>query len=182
MKSTTVVNLFGGPNTHKSTVCAGLFYELKCDQESVEIVTEVVKEWAYRGQRPGPFDQVGIFGKQASRESQLFGKVNYIITDSPLLLSPFYETHIQGSSVIEPSVFKHLQRCKESGIQDINFVLRRGDAYDQQGRFESLAEAKMIDRKILDFLRKNDVEFIDVPSVNARQKVKFIHDYLRHKN
>ena len=90
---TTVINLISGPGSGKSTLAAELYANMKRRHLDVEIVREVAKEWAYEGKKIGPFEQIAIIGEQIKKESSLFGKVNYIVTDSPTLLGAFYFEH-----------------------------------------------------------------------------------------
>src|SRR5512133_3821784 len=87
---TLVVNLWGGPGTGKSTTAAFLFALLKQKGYNAELVREYVKEWAWEKRQPGPLDQFYFFGKQSRRESLLYGKVDFIVTDCPVMLSAFY--------------------------------------------------------------------------------------------
>ena len=175
---TTVINLFAGSGAGKSTTAAGLFYEMKKEHHSVELVTEFVKRLAYQGIKPGPLDQCYLFAKQAKAEFDLYSKVKFIITDSPLLLAPIYEIRQQGESIVEPAVFRYLERSKKMGIEHVNFVLSRGSKFTPEGRFETLEEARQVDKIMLQYLRDNNVNYITVPSTDPDQRVKFIFDYL----
>src|SRR4051812_30110643 len=88
---TTLINLWGGPGSGKSTTAAGVFSAMKMAGVSCELVTEYVKQWAWRGDKIGDFDDVYLTAKQLRRESCLYGKVEYIITDSPISLGALYE-------------------------------------------------------------------------------------------
>jgi tRNA uridine 5-carbamoylmethylation protein Kti12 len=80
---TTVINLFGGPGTGKSTLATNLFYIMKSKDINVELVREYVKSWAYNNREPKEYDLIYLLGKQSSYETQLYGKVDYVVTDSP---------------------------------------------------------------------------------------------------
>ena len=89
MKQTTVINLFGGACVGKSTQAALLFAHLKCLGHSCELVNEYVKEhiWAERKdvlRSDKDIKQDYIFAKQHKKQYILEGKVDYIITDSPI--------------------------------------------------------------------------------------------------
>ena len=46
-KKLKVINFFGAPGSGKSTIAAGLFFEMKMKQMNVELVTEFAKELCY---------------------------------------------------------------------------------------------------------------------------------------
>ena len=88
-KKTKVINLFSGSGTGKSTLAMSLTAELKLRSVHAEYVDEYVKSLAWENRIPEKFDQIHIFGQQAKREGLLYEKVDYIFTDSPLLMVPF---------------------------------------------------------------------------------------------
>lgn len=153
---TVVVNLFGGPGVGKSTLGAELFVRFKQCGVSCEMIQEYVKGWAWEGRKVGPLDQVYILAKQLKMESRLYGKVDLIITDSPLLMSPIYERFYQNTGASEPMAMTILKTAVDFGVEHVNFFLGRHFAYTQDGRYEDEAMAKKVDtwiRTFLDFHR-----------------------------
>lgn len=171
---TIVINMVGGSGLGKSTVAAATYAALKSQSESAELVREYVKEWAWQGKAVGPFGQSIIYGKQLDRESSLYGKVKFIVTDSPLILCPIYQYHYYGHDSIKYSVLKDLDTCKGLGVVHLNFLLKRNKSFDGQGRYESEKEAKLIDQKVAAFLCYHKVPYIDVDLVELEDQVKFI--------
>lgn len=157
---TKVINLFGGPGCGKSTLAAELFVKLKRDGKNVELVREYVKDWAWQNRKVGIYDQLHITGKQASKEVGLYGKVDVIVTDSPLLLSPFYhEYYSNRPSYVLPAVVGLMEQAQNNGVTYHNFVLSREKAYNQAGRYETEGEAIAIDEAIRDFLHTESIPF-----------------------
>jgi hypothetical protein len=148
MISTQVINLFGGSGLGKSTTAAGLFYEMKLRGLHCELIREYVKQWAWDGTKIGPFDQVYIFGKQAKTESRLYGKVEFAVTDSPLLLSPIYESFYTGDSVVSEAALKFLRKAADTGVQHHNFILERHKPFDTRGRYETEETARKVDEHV----------------------------------
>lgn len=178
MNSTTVVNLFGGSGIGKSTTAAHLYAEMKYAGFNVELVREYVKAWAWHGKQITPFDQTYILGKQSQYESSLYGKVDYIVTDSPLLLGPVYETFHTGSSLNVGSAFAFLDQAKKNGVEHRNFVLKRNEPFDTRGRYESLEQATQVDNLIEHFLNLHHVHY-DIIDAFSHQRAHVILSALR---
>ena len=101
---TMVINLIGAPGTGKSTIAAELFAKMKWAGYDVELVSEYAKELVWE-QRDETFkNELYLFAKQQHRMFRLNGKVKYIITDRPLILSVFYNKKYGDNS----KVFKDL--------------------------------------------------------------------------
>ena len=161
-RQTKVINMLGGSGVGKSTLAAGLYYKMKLAHKNVELVREYVKLLAWQGIKPGQYDQVNIFGEQCKLEHSLYGKVEYIITDSPIILAPIYEHFYHGDSMTEEAAIKFLSKSKSNGVEHINLVLNRGKDYDTQGRFQTLEEAKQVDSMVKNFLHKYNMNFFEI--------------------
>lgn len=178
--ATTVINLFGGSGLGKSTTAAKLFGEMKDQRYHVELVTEYVKKWAWAQKKPTGFDQFYLAGKQSQSESQLYGKVDYIVTDSPILLSGYYENLHLKRSIVLPAILNFLEYTKENEIQHLNFVLKRHKAFDPRGRYETEDQAKAVDHDMRNWLTSLDIPLIDV-DVPDKERVNFILSYLERE-
>ncbi len=174
---TYVVNLLGGSGLGKSTTAALVYAELKERSQVTELVREFVKEWAWAGRKVGPFGQSIIYGQQLDRESTMYGKVDYIVTDSPLILCPIYQKHYNGHESIKHTVFKDLELAKEMNVVHINFLLKRQKPFDPRGRYEDEDTAKLIDKKVESFLVYHGIDYINV-DCSSEDRVKFIVETL----
>lgn len=145
---TTVINLLAGPGAGKSTLAAELYAAMKKQHMKVEMVREVAKEWAWEGRAIGPFEQISILGEQIKRESSLFNKVDYIVTDSPVLLGAFYFDWNHNQSFVNQMVRDYYRFAENNGVKFLNFILPRTKQYVQDGRYETQAEALDIDNGI----------------------------------
>lgn len=157
---TRVINMLGGSGIGKSTTAAGLYSEMKMQGYNVELVREYVKTWAWTGHKVGQYDQIYIFGKQARSEYMLYGKVDYIITDSPILLAPVYERFYNGDSMIEEAAIKFLKKAEDNGVEHYNFLLGRNKGFNAEGRYESEDQARQVDTKVREFLDHYSISHI----------------------
>jgi ABC-type oligopeptide transport system ATPase subunit len=141
---TKVINLFAGPGAGKSTTAAGLFNLMKLSGEKVELVTEYAKDLTYEKNSSILGNQMTVLGEQFHRLFRLKGQVEWIITDSPLLLGtlyaqgPFKSAGFTGTVLWAFEVF-----------DNVNFVIQRTKEYQTFGRSQTEAEAKQVDLKVL---------------------------------
>ena len=100
-------------------------------------------------------DQIYVFGEQQHRLRRLKGKVDYIITDSPLLLSLFYGKHLSEA-------FKTLVLEEHHRYDNINIYLNRVKPYNPNGRTQTEEEAQAVDVAIGDILDSNLIDYQEV--------------------
>ncbi len=165
MKKTTVINLWGGPGSGKSTLAANLFGEMKAHNFNVELVREWVKLWAYEGRDLHFTNQTIVFGHQVEEETAFYGKVDILITDCPLLISPFYEQVNHGTLHLLPAAKEIVKQAEKNGVSYWNLFLKRKWEYQTEGRWQNEAQAKSLDGKMLDFLKTNKIPFEHTDSV-----------------
>lgn len=167
---TKVINLFGGAGVGKSVLAAEIYVKMKMRGMNSELVREYVKEWAYEGRPVGTFDQFYLAGKQIRKESFLYGKVDYIITDCPLWLGAVYENVYEGTSHIEKHIAGFTEFAESKGVQYHNFLLKRFFPYDPVGRYQNEEESIKIDGLMRDLLERANLsyEVLDMdPSLRA---------------
>lgn len=163
---TTLINLWGGPGSGKSTTAAGVFYAMKMTGVSCELVTEYVKQWAWRGDKIGDFDDVYLTVKQLRRESCLYGKVEYIVTDSPISLGALYERLYHPEQTTMADLCASLRaRQQAAGINVINRLVKRTKPFVQAGRWEDEAAARKVDVYAIELLCDIDPSWRFVTSV-----------------
>ncbi len=157
-----IINLFGGPGTGKSTIAAGVFQNMKMMRHEVELVTEYAKDLVWE-ERSNLFNsQDYISAKQCRRLSRLEEKVDWVVTDSPLLLGLFY---ISDDFPGKDHFCNYLIE-RFNSYDNINIFLKRTVPYNPNGRIHNFNEAKNIDSFINDFLLSNNVDFLKLPANN----------------
>ena len=160
---TKVINLFGGPGTGKSTCASGLFYLMKKDGICCEISNEWIKEKVYEGNNYVFSDQMYVFAKQRKKLMQLVGKVEYIVTDSPLLLSVIYGK--------ESGTFNSLVVEEFNRFINFNFLIVRNHQYQTYGRVQNEDQAQGISQRIASMLNYKQVEYSEIVSNNSAEEI-----------
>lgn len=153
---TIVVELYGGPGTGKSTTAATVFACLKNADINAELITEYAKEWAWEGRRIGVLDQLYVMAKQLHREAKLLGRVDVVVTDSPVRLANYY-VHKYGTPRTKNAAIALVDNYEEETLQQghrrMSILLKRVKAYNPKGRFEDEAAARAIDGELEEMLR-----------------------------
>src|SRR6266481_1249419 len=149
---TVVINLLGGSGLGKSTTAALIFGDLKLKGQGT------------------------LYGHQIERESALYGKVDYVVTDSPLLLCPIYQLHYSGHDSIKSQVLIDMATALAMGVVHLNFLLTRKKPFNPKGRYETEDQAKVIDGKIQSFLTNHQIPYITVDCADE-DRVKLITQY-----
>lgn len=159
MKNTLFINLFGGPGVGKSTLCALIFSDLKMRGIDCEMALEYAKDVVWEENYKKLSNQIYIFGKQHNRIYRLNGKVDVVITDSPLLNSIIYDsTNNQDLKSLVLSEFKKLNT--------LNFYVDRTFEYIQNGRVQDYEGALEKDRSYKQLLDENGISYMKVQSGN----------------
>lgn len=149
-----IINLYGGPGTGKSTTAAGMFNLLKLKGFKCEMSLEYAKDCTWEERHRIFDDQLYIFAKQHRRLLRLsYHKLDYVVTDAPLLLSLTYGTK-------EPESFNKLVLDKHNSFDNIDIFLKRVKPYAHYGRGQSEAEAKQLDIEILEMLQAHPYQTI----------------------
>jgi adenylate kinase family enzyme len=157
-----VINFFGAPCAGKTTAALGLAYEMKKRYLKVELIQEAAKKHSYRKTEHMLADQMSILSEQ---HVDLFyykdaldrnGKraVNFVVMDSPILLSAFYMPDYY------PESFRNFTLDMFNSYNNLNIYLERNHAYDQAGRYHTEAQAEEIHLKMMDKLAEWNIPIV----------------------
>lgn len=144
-----VINLFGGPGSGKSTIAAQTFAELKNLGYNCELVREYAKDLTWEKNMTVLDNQIFIFANQHHRQWILKNQVDFLITDSPLILSLVYGN---TSSEFQKFVLSEFNR-----FNNINIMLKRVHSFNQVGRNEDEETCKKLDVTIKETLINNNL-------------------------
>jgi len=182
-----IINFFGGPGMGKSSKSAGLFSEMKKHHMDVELTYEFPKIVAWDENFSAIKDQFFITANQHRNISRLYGKVNYIIVDSPILLGLIYKKRYvveecYPSSFYDDSFDTFIINLFKK-YNSLNIMLNRNDdfdSYNELGRFQKLEESRKIDDEIKNKLIENNIPFIDFP-VNESTHIDIFNYIIKNK-
>lgn len=156
---TTYINLFGGPGIGKSTAAAELFARFKKQGKSVELVTEFAKDLVWENRQSTLEIQPYVSMKQFRNLARLKGKVDYVITDSPIIKDSVYARRYATDL---PQDYHNLLFFLHENLGDsINILLTREHMYDSEGRYQTEDQATEIDRELRFLLELHDIDYYE---------------------
>lgn len=194
---TKIISLHGGPGVGKSTLASGIFSKLKENGVSCELVVEFPKEVTWEGTQKLLENQIYIFSEQFRRQWRLLDKVDYAITDSPLLLYSIYFDYyldlLPKNADRMNEDYKNLCRkfFDETFLQfnSINYFVERRfletdgkltyPDYHSEGRNQNIQEALTLDKKIRDKLYKYDSGYMRLHGTLSEMVNTVVKDILK---
>jgi thymidylate kinase len=154
---TTIINLYGAPGSGKSTIASGLFFHMKMAGFNVEFSNEYAKSKLFEGNEYIFRDQLYCFAKQQKKLRELDGKVDFVITDSPLLMSLIYNQ-------TEVALFNDMVVQYYNNYNNMNFLLKRNHAYHTEGRKQTEQESDEVGEQLEEYLKKYNIQYKTLPS------------------
>lgn len=137
-KSPKVINLFGASGSGKSTTALGLTYHLRLLGYKAEYVSEYAKDLVAEESEHKLRHQLYVFAKQLKRVDVLLNKeLDFIVTDSPTLLSYFYGEKFQ----VNLEGFKELVLSSFKSTPQVNVFLKRTLPFDETLRLQTQEES-----------------------------------------
>ena len=125
---------------------------------SVELNNEFAKECVWEDNVPMLKDQLFMLAHQHRKILRLVGKVDYVITDSPVMLSGIYRELYDGP-LYSDLIDKLARECYDK-YENINFMLDRPKKiFNQKGRAQTEEGSIDIDSAILEMFKNEKVPF-----------------------
>lgn len=161
-----IINIFGGPGIGKSSIAAGITYKLKKNHISCDQPYEFPKLLAWDDNHSAIQDQLYVLANQHRGIVKSYGKVDYIVLDSPILLSLTYRNYYKGTeypSSLYGESFDKMVLDTFNQYNNINIVLDRADGvHNNDERYQNLEESKELDGVIENSLIKNNIPFYKI--------------------
>lgn len=152
-----VINLFGVPSSGKSTGAAYIFSQLKMKGFNVELITEFAKDKVWENNTEVFKNQAYLFGKQSFKMSRCRDKVDCIITDSPLLLSIFY-----NNDTVLGEDFNRVVMNVLHSYNNRNYLLLRTKSYNPAGRHQTEEESDALKEPMVQLLKDMNIPYLEV--------------------
>lgn len=158
-KNTLIVNFLGGAGAGKSTQASGLFYRLKTEGYDCELINEYAKTCTWEKNWTALNNQFLVSAQQNYKQDMLIGQVDAVITDSPILLGLMYYNETD-ESVRKPFTELLVNLFKRNN--NVVFYIERQKKYNPNGRNQTEEEARLIDGKVLELLKNNDIPYTSI--------------------
>ena len=154
-----IINFIGPPGCGKSTAAHGIMYNLKKQGVRAEMASEYAKDLVFDENYRTLARQEYVFAEQHARVQRLKDS-EFIITDSPLVLSLLYGEHY-------PDSFKDYVRYVMSQYKSKYYLVKREHTYEEYGRHQKESESDIMYYNIKELLDKNNVPYEEILSTNS---------------
>lgn len=156
-RQTLVISAFGGPGSGKTVACMDICQQLKKRGYNAEYVSEVAKDYVYDENfemLDGTAEhQYEILQEQLKRVDRYIGKVDFVVTDSPILLNGIYNQQLT------PEYARTLLEIHGQYNNFVFFVNRDKTQFQQEGRIHDLQESMEKDLQIQNLLDDNKIYY-----------------------
>lgn len=175
-----VINGYGGPGAGKSTACLEITAALKKEGYNAEYVQEYAKELVYEKDMEmldgSPEHQYEILKEQTRRMDRLYDQVDFIVTDSPVMLNIIYNKQLT------PEYESLVNELQGEYINYYFFMERDASNFEEEGRIHNLTESIEKDNEIKDMLQKNEIKYKTYNHENVNEIVNDAIDFYEKIN
>lgn len=179
-KQPIVINGYGGPGAGKSTACMEITAALKKEGYNAEYVQEYAKELVYEKDMEmldgSPEHQYEILKEQTRRMDRLYDQVDFIVTDSPVMLNTIYNKQLT------PEYESLVNELQGEYINYSFFMERDVSNFEEEGRIHNLTESIEKDNEIKDMLQKNEIKYKTYNHENVNEIVNDAIDFYEKIN
>lgn len=179
-KEPIVINGYGGPGAGKSTACLEITAALKKEGYNAEYVQEYAKELVYEKDMEmldgSPEHQYEILKEQTRRMDRLYDQVDFIVTDSPVMLNTIYNKQLT------PEYESLVNELQGEYINYSFFMERDVSNFEEEGRIHNLTESIEKDNEIKDMLQKNEIKYKTYNHENVNEIVNDAIDFYEKIN
>ena len=171
-----VVNFYAGPGAGKTTSAMELTAALKKAGVNVEYVQEYAKELVLENRTELLADQQHVTDEQYHRLDRLRNSVDVIVTDSPVLLGIVY-----GGDKIDDA-YRQKIRSYYNSFNNLDLQIERKTVYQSAGRIHTEAEARDLDRAIVEMLNEQNITYQVFQNENIGDIVATINELIQEQD
>ena len=179
-KEPIVINGYGGPGAGKSTACMEITAALKKEGYNAEYVQEYANELVYEKDMEmldgSPEHQYEILKEQTRRMDRLYDQVDFIVTDSPVMLNTIYNKQLT------PEYESLVNELQGEYINYSFFMERDVSNFEEEGRIHNLTESIEKDNEIKDMLQRNEIKYKTYNHENVNEIVNDAIDFYEKIN
>lgn len=181
MGTPILVNFISAPSIGKSTMSSLAFVRLKTDHNKAELVQEYAKQLVWGEKFDVLSNQWYVSKKQYKMLKAVYGKVDYLVTDSPLLLGGYYNRYYPDNVCDrEKTEEMILEKIKE--FNNIYIFLKKNSdfPFEKEGRIHTEEQSIKIEQQLKEMLDEFKIDYLEITSdVNNMDK---IIDYIYKKS
>lgn len=179
LKNTIIVNAYAGPGAGKTTSCLEVCSLLKKAGYVAEYVSEYAKDLVWDKNfelLDGSAEhQFLILKEQLHRMDRLYGQVDFIVTDAPILLNQVYNAELTRD-------YKNMLKSLNDQYESFNFFVKRDvSKFEEEGRIQNLQESQAKDKEISTMLKEADIYFGSYTHENIPKIVPNIITYYNNR-
>lgn len=157
-KKTLIINLFGAPGAGKSTGATYIFSKLKMAGIDAEYVSEFAKDKVWEKQSEVFWKtQMYVTGKQSWKIARCVGKVDVIITDSPIRLGRTYAEAVNRPKLAE-AISEEADLYNDCSI---DIFINRVKPYNPNGRHQTEEESDKIAETMKQSLKNQGLNLLE---------------------
>ena len=161
---TKIINFVGGPGTGKTAMCCWLFAELKMRGKKVEYIPEVAKNLVWTKEFNLLNNQHYVSMKQYELFKAVIDKVDYVVTDGPLLHGIYYNRHNEDNFCDVQKV-ENMIVSMLSEFDHVYIHVIKGDfVYEKVGRLQTEEESRKISDEIARILESFSIPYTTIRS------------------
>lgn len=175
-----LINFVGAPSCGKSTISALAFVKLKTAHKSSELVQEYAKQLVWAENYEDLSNQWYVSKKQYEMLKAVYGKVNYLVTDSPLILGLHYNRYHQDN-VCDVQKTEKMILSKMNEFNNVYIFLTRNKSipYEKIGRIHNEKQSMEIEKILKDLLNELNLQYLEITSDidNIDQILEYIYSF-----
>lgn len=168
-----LINFVGTTSAGKSMMAALTFVKLKTDHNSSELIQEYAKQLVWENRLEELANQWYVTKRQYDMIKAVYGKVDYLVTDSPLLIGLHYNRyHTDNVCNVEKTESMILSKMDEFNNVYIFLKRNKNNPYEKTGRIHDEDQSIEIEKYLKGLLDEFNLKYLEIESdVNNIDKI-----------